>query len=112
MLSASWLMLVKRVRYSALLREQDFTNERAEDFEAAKAKAMKIGAVACYVEDLKRYANLFTFYGRTQLTLYPENSLTNFASLPSNVTLSTRTYTCWVSHTHILYKKVEGELQG
>ncbi|TGO63633.1 hypothetical protein BOTNAR_0097g00030 [Botryotinia narcissicola] len=25
-----------------------------EDFEAAKAKAMKIGAVACYVEDLKR----------------------------------------------------------
>jgi argininosuccinate synthase len=26
----------------------------AEDFEAAKAKALKIGAVACYVEDLKR----------------------------------------------------------
>ncbi|QSZ28536.1 hypothetical protein DSL72_003034 [Monilinia vaccinii-corymbosi] len=25
-----------------------------EDFEAAKAKALKIGAVACYVEDLKR----------------------------------------------------------
>ena len=25
-----------------------------EDFEAAKAKAKKIGAVACYVEDLKR----------------------------------------------------------
>ncbi len=26
----------------------------AEDFEAAKAKALKIGAVACYIEDLKR----------------------------------------------------------
>jgi hypothetical protein len=26
----------------------------SEDFEAAKAKALKIGAVACYVEDLKR----------------------------------------------------------
>jgi argininosuccinate synthase len=26
----------------------------AEDFEAAKAKALKIGAVACYVEDLRR----------------------------------------------------------
>lgn len=25
-----------------------------EDFEAAKAKAMKIGAVACYVEDIRR----------------------------------------------------------
>lgn len=25
-----------------------------EDFEAAKEKAKKIGAVACYVEDLKR----------------------------------------------------------
>jgi hypothetical protein len=30
------------------------TNSLAEDFEAAKAKAIKIGAVACYVEDLKR----------------------------------------------------------
>jgi argininosuccinate synthase len=26
----------------------------AEDFEAAKAKALKIGASACYVEDLRR----------------------------------------------------------
>jgi len=43
--------------------KQDFTNERAEDFEAAKAKAMKIGAVACYVEDLKRYANLSIHVG-------------------------------------------------
>lgn len=25
-----------------------------EDFEAAKAKALKVGAVACYVEDLKK----------------------------------------------------------
>jgi argininosuccinate synthase len=25
-----------------------------EDFEAAKAKALKIGATACYVEDLRR----------------------------------------------------------
>lgn len=26
----------------------------AEDFEAAKAKALKVGAVACYVEDIRR----------------------------------------------------------
>jgi len=26
----------------------------AEDFEAAKAKALKIGAVACYIEDIRR----------------------------------------------------------
>ena len=27
---------------------------RSEDFEAAKEKALKVGAVACYVEDIRR----------------------------------------------------------
>lgn len=27
---------------------------RSEDFEAAKAKALQIGAVACYIEDIRR----------------------------------------------------------
>lgn len=101
MLSASWQMLVKRVRDSIVSGGKHVANERIEDFEAAKAKAMKIGAVACYVEDLKRYARYFLYFWRTPLTLYPENSSMSFASLPSNAMLSTRTCTCWVSHKHI-----------
>ena len=70
--SASWPMSVKKVRssffthiyflgLSKLWRIRPklflrFTSNTwcAEDFEAAKAKALKVGAVACYVEDLKR----------------------------------------------------------
>ena len=32
----------------------------AEDFEAAKAKALKVGAIACYVEDIREeFVRLF-----------------------------------------------------
>lgn len=46
-------MLVKKVSFRACNSHPKLISV-AEDFEAAKAKALKIGAVACYVEDLKR----------------------------------------------------------
>jgi hypothetical protein len=55
-LFASWQMLARKVRYECFegYFENITDNQCTEDFEAAKAKALKIGAVACYVEDLRR----------------------------------------------------------
>lgn len=51
---AIWQMSDRKVSNCTARHGEMVLTFATEDFEAAKAKAMKIGAVACYVEDLRK----------------------------------------------------------
>jgi argininosuccinate synthase len=52
--SVSWQMLDKRVYFEVSPLFSITLTAFIEDFEAAKAKALKIGALSCHVVDLKK----------------------------------------------------------